>query len=623
MARRVKSAWLLIAISGAIVLATFVVYWQLRGHEFLNYDDPMYVWENDYVRKGLTWEGVRWAFTATRGSTNYWHPLTWLSHMLDCQLFRTDPGWHHLTNFLLHLISTLLLFGVLNRMTGALWRSAFVAALFALHPLNVESVAWISERKSVLSTLFWMLTMAAYLRYVKHPAVSRYLLTLLVFALGLMAKPMLVTLPFVLLLLDYWPLGRFQPGQAVKDTNRQTHKFLNARSQRLSIYRLVREKIAFFALSAASIYISSLSVQSLGIVISTESVPIKLRIANALVSYINYIGKIIWPQKLAVFYPYPDMVPMWQSIGAFLLLVCISVLVIRLLRVIPYLAVGWLWYLGILIPAIGLVQAGVWPAIADRFVYVPSIGLFIIIAWAVPEVLAKWRYRKITLGVLAPVVLLALAVCSWFQGGYWRNGITLFEHALTVTDKNYVAYTNLGEELMKQGEIDAGIEHFRQALEFKPDYRSAHYNLGLALVKRGKVGEAIKHYKEALRLEPDAAPIHYNLGKAFMLQQKYAEAMKHYRKALQIKPDEPVLYYNLALVLVEQGEIDEAIKLFRKALRLKPDAGIVHRNLGLALARQGRYAEAIKHYEEALRIDPRDQQAREALKATLAKRGKR
>jgi hypothetical protein len=391
-----------------LALATLAVFWQVLGHDFVNYDDPDYVYRNPNVQSGITLSSIKWAFTT--GHAANWHPLTWLSHMLDWQLFGDNPGWHHLTNLFLHIANTLLLFAVLKRMTNALWRSAFVAAAFALHPLHVESVAWVAERKDVLSTLFWMLTIAAYLRYLERPGTGRYLLTLLIFALGLMAKPMLVTLPFVLLLLDYWPLGRFQFGQIVKSVGQQSRKSLNAFSHWKLSRHLLLEKVPLFALSAISSIVTFLVQRTAGAVTSVETLPLKLRIANTFVSYLTYIQKMVWPSRLAMFYPYPDKTDLiWQTVVFALLLLIISLGVIWLMRRRRYLLTGWLWYLGTLVPVIGLVQVGD-QALADRYTYVPLTGLFIIIAWGVPDLIAKWRFRKHALAASAIAVLLAWSI---------------------------------------------------------------------------------------------------------------------------------------------------------------------------------------------------------------------
>jgi len=378
-------------VSLFLVVIILVAYWQLPSHEFLSFDDNKYITQNTHVHEGITWKNIAWAFSNT--DFGYWHPLTWLSHMFVFQLVGLKFGMHHLTNLFFHIANTLLLFLVLKRMTGELWQSAFVAAMFALHPLNVESVAWASERKNVLSTFFWMLTILTYVKYTESAGFYRYLLVLFVFVLGLMSKPMLVTLPFVLLLLDYWPLCRINLSQSCFGYQ-ETNKSIQADSSLLLVLRLVLEKIPLFILSSICIYFSVLSFQRFNIAISTALVPMKLRIANALVSYVKYITKMVWPQNLTVYYPYPDKLPAWQVIGAALLLICVTFLALRWVKPKPYFAVGWLWYLGTLVPGVGLVQAGLWPAMADRFTYVPLIGLFICIAWSVPNFFGCWRYRK-------------------------------------------------------------------------------------------------------------------------------------------------------------------------------------------------------------------------------------
>ncbi len=375
-----------------LVLATLTVYWQVGNYEFVNFDDDKYIIENFHVQKGLTRDSVIWAFTATHVSN--WHPLTWLSHMLDFQLYGLNPSGHHLTNVFFHLVNTLLLFLVLKLMTGALWRSGLVAALFAVHPLHVESVVWVAERKDVLSTLFWMLTLWAYLGYTKRPGVKRYLVILLAFALGLMAKPMLVTLPFVLLLLDYWPLKRIELGQSAIGLPAASQPSTIANKPGAQAFRLLLEKTPMFVLAAVSSVVTFIVQKSGGAVGALETYPFKIRMANALLSYVIYLKKMIWPQNLAVFYPHPGQsLPMWQAAGAGLLLVVVSIAVIRAGRRYPYLPVGWLWYVGTLVPVIGLVQVGD-QAMADRYTYVSLIGLFIVVAWGVPDVARSWRYGK-------------------------------------------------------------------------------------------------------------------------------------------------------------------------------------------------------------------------------------
>jgi tetratricopeptide (TPR) repeat protein len=529
-----------------LIVGTLTVFWQVQHHDFIELDDRVYVTDNDHVQAGLTKEGVVWAFTTFHAAN--WHPLTWLSHMLDCQLFGVRPGMHHLTNLLIHIANSILLLLVLNTMTGALWRSAFVAALFALHPLHVESVAWVSERKDVLSTLFWLLTMWGYARYVDHPGLNRYLMVLLLFALGLMAKPMLVTLPFVLLLLDYWPFGRVQL--------RQSSKGSYTEAQGSSAFHLVLEKAPLFALAAVSSVLTLLAQYKAGALKTLDIIPVEFRSANALVSYMSYIGKMIWPHNLAVFYPHPGMVPMWQAVGAGLFLVCLSILFVIPVgagRRFPYLTVGWLWYLGTLVPVIGLVQVGS-QAMADRYTYIPLIGLFIMISWSSYDFVRGWRNTRVVLAISTGVVLLALMACTWVQVGLWKNSTTLFKHAFNVTDNNY----------------------------------KAHNLMGIALERQGRLKEALRQYSEALRIKSDYPEAYYNTGNVLMRQKRLKEALRQYSEALRIKPEYPEAHNNMGVALARQGRLKEAINHFYAALRIKPDFSDAHDNLGVALAQQGR-----------------------------------
>lgn len=575
-----------------LVMATLIAYWQVRNHNFLSFDDYLYVLHNQYVNKGLSLESISWAFSFT--DIAYWHPLTWLSHMLDCQLYGLNPSMHHTTSLIIHIINCLLLFLLFKGMTGAVWKSAFIAALFALHPINVESVAWVAERKNVLSTLFWILTLLTYHYYSLQPGFYRYLLIFFCFLMGLLSKPMLVTLPFVLLLFDYWPLERLLYSST---TNKN-------RYQKVSSLYLILEKLPFFLLAGVSIYISSLSAQHHGIIVSAESVSMKLRVANALVSYVKYIGKMIWPKNLAVFYPFPDTLPIWQILGAVLFLICISILVFRALRTKPYLAVGWLWYIGTLVPAIGLIQAGLWPAIANRFAYVPLIGLFIIIAWGVPDLVARWRYKKIVLAATATVLLLIFTAASRSQNRYWANDIALFKHSLDVTNDNDVAHQKLGEALAAQGKTDEAVRHYYEALRIKPDLVAAHLNLGVALREEGKINEAVEHFSMALRAEPDCAEAYYELGVTLEKQGNFDAAVKHYSEALRIKPEFVKGHNNLGIVLSHQKKDKEAIYHFEEALRIDSGYADAYYNLGIIYANQKNIEKAILHYKKALRFNP-------------------
>jgi tetratricopeptide (TPR) repeat protein len=566
-----------------LTIVTVALFWQVRNHEFVILDDDKYVTENSHVRDGLTWEGLVWAFTTTHA--NFWHPLTWISHMLDCELYGLDSGGHHFTNLLIHLANTLLLFLVLERMTGAFWPSAFVAALFALHPLHVESVAWVAERKDVLSTFFCVLTMGSYVRYAERPGINRYLLVLLSFVLGLMAKPMLVTLPFVLLLLDYWPLGRFQFIQPSGNSHAQTQKSVRSNNHRSSFFRLVLEKLPFFALAAVSSIVAFLAQEHGGALRALNLFPIEVRMANAVISYASYIGKTIWPLHLAVFYPHPGMLPLWQVIGAGLFLVSTSVLVIRAAHRFPYLTVGWLWYLGTLVPVIGLVQVGD-HAMADRYTYVPLIGLFIMIAWGSGDISKRWRYRRIVLPISTGVLLCASMISTGFQLRHWQNSTTLFEHALDVTADNTLAHTNLGIVFAGQGKLDEAVAHYAQALRIKPDHLEARINMGAALATQGRLDEAVAHYSDALYIKPDFAGAHYNLGNALVAQGKITEAIAHFHEALRIKPNDSEIHNNLGIVLAKQGKTEEAITHFHEALRITPDYTLARKNLEIAQGMQ-------------------------------------
>jgi Flp pilus assembly protein TadD len=596
-----------------LVLTAVTVFWQVRNHEFINLDDSEYVTENRHVQNGLTLNSMIWAFTTTQVAN--WHPLTWLSHMLDCQLYGLNPKGHHLTNVFLHLLNTLLLFFILQRMTGALWRSGFVAALFALHPLHVESVAWVAERKDVLSTLFWLLTMWGYIWYVERPRLTRYLLTLLAFTLGLMTKPMLVTMPCVLLLLDYWPLKRFQLRQPGGDTPATTGTF---EEQGAPFLRLLLEKTPFFALTAASSIVTFLAQRSGGAMSTLDVYPVKIRIGNGLVSYVSYIGQMVWPRGLAVFYPHPGTrLPGWHAVGAGLLLACISIAVIRAARRHPYLAVGWLWYLGTLVPVIGLVQVGA-QAMADRYTYVPLIGLFVIIAWSIPDLLAGNHYRKIVLSMAVGTVLLALTVSSWLQVQHWKNNLTLFKHALKVTAKNYVAHDSLGNALAQQGKVEEAIDHYYEALKIKPNLVNLHNNLGVALLEQRKVKEAMSHYDIALRLNADYAETYNNFGVAWFTVGEFDKAIAHYHEALRLDPAYGKAHNNMGNALVEHGRFEEAILHYSKALETKVHYPEAHNNLGVALAQQGKLNEAIVQFKEALLLKPDYTQARANLDLALA-----
>jgi Tfp pilus assembly protein PilF len=592
-----------------LVIATFFVYWQVRNFSFVNYDDHQYVTENRNVQDGLTLKSIAWAFTTVHMSN--WHPLTWLSHMLDYQLYGMNPGKHHLTNVLFHILNTLLLFLVFRRMTGELWKSGFVAALFALHPLHAESVAWIAERKDVLSTFFWMLTMWCYALYVEHSERDRYLLVVLFFILGLLAKPMLVTLPFILLLFDYWPLNRFQFGSS-GDGSYSKQKSFN--------FGLIWEKIPLFLLSTASCVVTYSVQQSGGAVTTLDAIPFNIRIANAVLSYVSYIGKIVWPYKLAVLYPYPEAMPFWEVTGACLVLVFISLLSIGLIRKSPYFAVGWCWFLGALVPVIGLVQVGL-QAMADRYTYVPLIGLSIIIAWGVPDILAGLRHKRIIFAIFTIFVILAIMIFTWFQVSRWKNSITIFENAIDVTKNNYVAHHKLGEALAVQGETGKAIRHYSEALRIKPDFIAPHLNIGVTLRETGKLNEAIDHFSTVLRLKSDSVEARYELAITLEKRGDIDEAVSHYKETLKINPKYSKAHYNLGNILIKRGKIKEAFTHFAEAIRISPDYAEAYNKIGLMLVRQGKDKKAEVFFKKAIQIRSDNTEARknlEKLEQTLS-----
>jgi tetratricopeptide (TPR) repeat protein len=608
---------LLIALS--IVVLTLTAYWQVGGYGFAILDDNIYVYENRYVVSGFTFEGLIWAFRLEDPIyLTYWHPLTWLSHMLDCQLFGTDAGMHHRTNLFFHMANSLLLFLVLKRMTRTLWKSAFVAALFALHPIHVESVVWIAERKNILSTFFWMLSLITYARYANKPDRIQYFTVILIYMLGLMAKPTLVTLPFVFLLMDYWPLGRIQRDRSgVIDVQNGKKPMISGFDPSL-ILRLVSEKIPFFILSGISVYFSSVSARAHGTFVSYEAVPMSLRIGNALVSYVTYLVKMIWPLNLAVFYPFPESVPVWQSVCALLILTGITIAGFRMLDRAPFFIVGWMWYIGTLIPVIGIVQAGLWPAVADRFVYIPFVGLFIMAVWGVPELSNHQRYRKTVLGLLTTAVLLFLIPRTYFQTRVWENNTALYEHALEVIGDNDIIHNNLGVVLARDGRTEEAIQHHLAALKLNPEDASIHNNLGNAFARQGNTDQAIRYYTEALRIEPDHAKAHINLGNVLASTGATDKALGHFLTALHLNPNNKEAHYNLGIVLFNQGMVDEAIDHYFNALQINPEYAEAHNNLGVALGTLGRMSEAISHFRSAIRIDPGFAEASENLQKMKA-----
>jgi protein O-mannosyl-transferase len=603
-----------------LVTATFVVYLQILDHEFLNYDDNQYVTENPQVQTDFTRESIFWAFTASYASN--WHPVTWLSHMLDYQLYGLNPRGHHLTNLLLHTANALLLFLVLVRMTGAVWQSGFVAAMFTLHPLNVESVAWVAERKNVLSTLFWLLTLWAYIRYTEKSGIKRYSLIILFFALGLMSKPMLVTLPFVLLLMDYWPLGRWrlQETTATLPATQTSNG-----NQRSGVLQLIGEKIPLLLLVVGSCLTTIKFQESGGALESLHYNSLSSRITNALVSYLEYIKHMLCPRELAVFYPHPlDALPVWKGVLCGIALVGITIWVVRQVCQAPYLAVGWFWYLGTLMPVIGLVQVGE-QAMADRYTYIPLIGLFIAVAWGLPELLANWRYRNRALFISTALLIPVLMTLTWQQTSHWKNSITLFKRAVAVTDTKYpgfvVVHNNLGIALSQEKQFQEAIANFREAIRLQPNYAEAHNNLASTLGDQRKFIEALAHFQEALRLKPNYAEAHNNLGNTLSAMMNFEKAVAHYKEAIRIQPDYSEAHFNLGNTLGKQKEFEKAIAHYKEAIKLQPKFSRAHNNLGSTLFQQGKFTESISHFETAIALDPGYVEAHNNLGSALGQQG--
>ncbi len=562
-----------------LTAATLAVFWPALDNGFVNFDDPVYVTDNPHVQHGLAAGEIAWAWTANRAGN--WHPLTWMSHMLDWQLFGAVPWGHHLTSLLLHLASSLLLFVALARWTARAAESAFVALAFALHPLHVESVAWIAERKDVLSGLFFMLVLLAYARYVRVRSTGSYVAVAAALALGLAAKPMLVTLPFVLLLLDVWPLGRSGRGKA---------------------WGLVREKIPLLVLAAAASSVTFLAQRAGQSVAPEDLYPFGVRISNAIVSYAVYLKKTLWPSDLAVYYPHPGAaLPVWQIGGAALLLLLLSAVAVGLRRRCPYVLVGWLWYLGTLVPVIGLVQVGA-QGLADRYTYLPLIGIFVIVAWGVSDAVRRLGARLIPgAGVAGALVLLLMAWGTRAQLRHWKDSEALFVHALAVTDDNFMAHTNLGVVMAESGRVPEAIEHYSAALRIRPQFSNLHVNLGNALRSEGRIDEAVAHYQEALRIDSGFMEAHYNLGSLAAAQGRVEESVAHLRRALESRPDHPLVHNKLASSLERLGQIDLAIVHYETAIRLKPDFGRAYAGLAGALLSRGRLAQAKAAIENARR----------------------
>jgi protein O-mannosyl-transferase len=631
----------------ALGIVTASLYWPVHQNEFIILDDPDYLTTNPQVKAGITSETICWAFTQYYAGN--WHPLTWISHMLDCQLFGLNPGMHHLVNAAFHVANSLMLFLLLQRLTRSHWRSAFVAALFALHPLHVESVAWAAERKDVLSTFFFMLTIGAYVRYAELRTKNSkftswtwiwYAVAFMLFALGLMSKSMLVTLPFVLLLLDFWPLGRLSTS--------------GLKSQKISLLGLAFEKILFFALSAISCGLTFWAQSKGQAVGSVETFPVFDRITNSLMAYLGYIEKMFWPANLSVFYPFPAEPRIEGAALAMLLLAVITAFATLNAKSRPYLLVGWLWFLGTLVPVIGLVQVGS-HAMADRYTYIPLIGLFIIVAWGAADVLAGWKYKKFTLIPAATLVLLACAILTSRQVAFWQSTKTLFSHAVQVDDQNYMAWTILGDLLRLEGKHEQASDYLNRAIQVRPNSEIPWYGLGLSLVALKKPQEAENAFQTALKRSPanphilnDYATLLINLGRLdeaeaelqkarqanpyltktrlnqamiFQKQGKLNDLVKQYEEILQLDPDNDLVRVNLAVIYSVLGRLDQAVTCYREFLRTNPTNNNARVSLGLALVKVHDPATAEVEFSTVLKVDPKNTRALDGLGSALAEKG--
>ena len=637
----------LLCICLFLALSTLAVYWPITRHEFVNYDDTDYVTANPYVQAGLTAKGLAWAWHSEVARN--WHPVTMISHMLDCQLYGMKAGWHHLTNLLFHIANAVLLFLLLWRMTGAIWRSGFVAALFALHPLHVESVAWVAERKDVLSTLFFLLTLWAYVRYAEtqerkpkgrdrnpqspiHNHQPRYYwFALGFFALGLMSKPMLVTVPFVLLLMDFWPLQRLQlpalrgsvlkvQGSGFKGAAPAGQPQPLAARPAATFSRLAWEKFPFLLLSAASCVVTFRVQQSGGAVLDVGNLPVGARIANAFMSYVRYLGKMVWPEGLAALYLRNAPWPSWEAGLAALAVLTMSAAAIWLARRRPYIAAGWFWYLGTLVPVIGLVQVGM-QTMADRYTYIPLIGMFIVLAWGGCELVNQWQVPAFGLGIAMGLVLAACMFLTRKQVACWRDSETLFRRMIAAVEGNYMAHYNLGNLYSRQDRLPEAVRQYEAALSAEPNYAEAHNNLGAVLLRQGRFDDAVVHYSSAVRLKPEYL-YYFNLANALVDAGKPAEAIPTYQQALRLNPNASQAHHNLGLVLQAQGQAEAAIAQFRAAIQFQPDYESAEHNLANRLADAGRLDEAIAHYQAALRLDPSHAESYNGLGICYAMQGK-
>ncbi len=593
---------------------TIVAYEPVRYNGFVDYDDGGYIVENPNVKGGITADSVIWAIT--KGHAANWHPLTWLSHMLDCELFGLNPSYHHLMSVMLHTINALLLFWILKGATGSIWASAFVAFVFAVHPVQVESVAWASERKTILSGLFQLLTIAAYIHYARQPGTKRYLLVLLLFGLCIMTKPVVVTVPLMLLLLDYWPLERIKWGR-----NTEEYNATKPGLQKFSAGRLITEKIPLLVMSGILSMVTSVTQEAGGAIVTLEKLPTGYRIANMFISYIRYIGKLVWPSRLAILYPHTySNLSIAITIICALLFIVITILCIYIGLRKRYVAVGWLWYVGTLVPMIGLIQAGS-QAMANRYMYISMLGLLIIIAWSFKDLIAKWRFLKVAAAGLTIIILPILVFLTRMQVRHWQNTMTLFGYALEVTENNEGAEFVYGCSLHDSGKIKEAIQHISAAVRIRPTFSAARNKLGKILMEEGKTEAAIACFKEVIARDKEFKEAYFNLGAALGRQGKYDEAIKCFAKLLKLDPEFPDAHARMGATLLISGRADEAIEHFEEALKIKPDQAEVYANLAIAYMQLGKYESAIVNRDKAVELEPDDPDVLNNLAWLLATAG--
>ncbi|MBF0102992.1 MAG: tetratricopeptide repeat protein [Desulfobacterales bacterium] len=624
-----------------LVLITLFVYLPVFNYDFINYDDNLYVTDNYMVQQGISIENVLRTFT---NKEPFWQPLVYISYMIEYHLFGLTPGSFHMTNVFFHMLNVYLVFFVFYRMTGTYWQSFFLAAFFALHPFNVDSVAWISERKNVLSTFFFLVMLYRYYQYSQNRTIANYLFVFLTLLLGLLTKSMLVTAPCVLFLLDFWPLQRFS--KYIADTQ---HDNLIPKKQ--FIFYLILEKIPFLLLSIGALYFVSLTIEHMEIVSKTDVVSYTLRLSNALILYVKYIAHLFFPLNLAIHYPFPESIPLWKPFLALCILIVISVIILHQRKEMPYLLVGWLWFLGTLVPVLGLVHTINWPEMADRWVYIPQLGIGIMLCWGVPHIFRNknWSYQII--GV-ASISLIGLTIATTLQLTYWQNSTTVFKRAIQVTEKNYLAHNNLANALKQTGNSEKAKYHYYESLKIKPDYALAHNNLALLLSKQNDIDAAIYHYQQAITINPSFKEALNNLAIVFQGIGKTDEAIHYYKRALSINPNYVEALINLGNLYVSKGDKDIALMYFNSALQvrslleheahysignlftslenlekarthfqkateLKPDFKEAHQNLAITLIRMGLIQEAVHHFKIVVNLSPNSEDAKMNLERAL------